>query len=177
MQPKVDGGEKVGYTDSIDFGGGSMKTMNTAEYISMLRELLAAGQTVNLPVAGNSMLPFLIHNRDSVTLKFPDRPVTIGDIALYQRPTGEYILHRVCRMDSGGFYAVGDAQQLIEGPLDPGSIFGIVISARRKGKTMAPGGFWWEFFEHVWIRLIPLRHRLMRLWGIRIPDGKGAHHE
>lgn len=154
-----------------------MLTMDTNEYISMLRELLAAGQVVQLPVSGNSMLPLLIDKRDSVTLVRPETPLKVGDIVLYQRSTGEYILHRVCRITHQGFYALGDAQMLIEGPLDPGCVFGRVTAIRRKGKSLSHGSIWWEFFEHIWIRMIPCRHTLMRLYGIRFPDGKGARHE
>lgn len=154
-----------------------MYTVDTNEYISMLRELLDAGQTVQLPVSGNSMLPFLIHNRDSVTLTRPETPLKAGDIVLYQRPTGEYILHRICRITDQGFYALGDAQMLIEGPLDPDCVFGRVTAAVRKGKTLTPGTPLWDFFARVWIRMIPCRHVLMRLYGIRFPDGKGAAYE
>ncbi len=151
-----------------------MKIVDTTEYISALGELLAAGQTVHLPVAGNSMLPLLVHNRDNVTLERSDTPLKKGDIVLYQRQSGEYILHRICRVTGDGFYAVGDAQQSIEGPLPENTVLGRVTSLRRKGKNLAPGNFWWEFFEHIWIRLIPCRHFLMKLYGIRIPSGKGG---
>lgn len=154
-----------------------MRTVDTTEYITMLRGLLSQGQTVQLPVSGNSMLPFLIHNRDSVTLCRPDSALKVGDIVLYQRPGGEYILHRVCRVTAEGIFCVGDAQQLVEGPLPPDCVSARASAVCRKGKTLAPGDAMWEFFEHVWIRMIPCRHAIMRLYGIRFPDGKGAAHE
>lgn len=33
----------------------------------------------------------------------------------------------------------------------------LVTAVRRKGKLLQPGSFWWDFFEKVWIRVIPLR--------------------
>lgn len=33
----------------------------------------------------------------------------------------------------------------------------LVTAVRRKGKLLQPGSFWWNFFEKVWIRVIPLR--------------------
>ena len=56
---------------------------------------------------------------------------------------------------------MGDAQMEIEGPVKREQIFAIVTKARRKGKWIQKGNFWWEFFEHVWIRIIPLR-RIIR---------------
>ena len=66
-------------------------------------------------------------------------------------------MHRICRVRPEGFYLVGDAQTEIEGPIRREQIFGRVVSVRRKGRRIGPGNFWWEFFEHVWIRVIPLR--------------------
>lgn len=154
-----------------------MYTVDTNEYISMLRELLDAGQTVQLPVSGNSMLPFLIHNRDNVTLSPPGSALEVGDIVLYQRPGGQYILHRICRITQAGIFCIGDAQQQVEGPIAPKAVFGRVTAAVRKGKALTPGTPLWDFFARVWIRMIPCRHGLMRLYGIRFPDGKGAAHE
>ena len=31
------------------------------------------------------------------------------------------------------------------------------IAVRRREKLLQPGSFWWDFFEKVWIRVIPLR--------------------
>lgn len=33
----------------------------------------------------------------------------------------------------------------------------LVTAVRRKEKLLQPGSFWWDFFEKVWIRVIPLR--------------------
>lgn len=154
-----------------------MKQVDTQSYISMLRELVEQGHEVSLPIAGNSMLPFLIHNRDAVYFRKPERPLRVGDMVFYQRKNGQYIMHRICRITKDGIYTVGDAQQLIEGPLQETQIFARVTAVLRKGKRIGPGSFWWEFFEHIWIRIIPCRHALMRLYGIRFTPGKGEDHD
>lgn len=33
----------------------------------------------------------------------------------------------------------------------------LVTAVRRKEELLQPGSFWWDFFEKVWIRVIPLR--------------------
>ena len=45
-------------------------------------------------------------------------------------------------------------------------VFAVVRSATRKGKCQKPGCFWWDFFAHVWTHLLPLRHRLQRVYQI-----------
>lgn len=40
-------------------------------------------------------------------------------------------------------------------------IFALITKVRRKEKWLEPGDFWWEFFEHVWLHMIPLRRGIM----------------
>lgn len=133
------------------------KVLDTEEYVSVLKEVIESGKETGIRIAGNSMSPFLAHERDYVYLKKPDRELKKGDIVFFQRRNGQYILHRICRCTPEGFYIVGDAQMEIEGPVERGQIFAIVTKACRKGKWIQKGDFWWDFFERVWINMIPLR--------------------
>ena len=49
-----------------------------------------------------------------------------------------------------------------------------VTQVERKGKRLAPGSFWWGFFEKVWIRMIPLRPMGNRIY--RLLQGKRPAH-
>ena len=131
-----------------------MIQLDTQEYVSALRELTEQGKEVSMRIWGSSMTPFLVHERDTVFFKKPDRPLKKGDIVFYQRQNGRYILHRVFDIKENGYYMVGDAQQQIEGPLQRDQIFAVVTRACRKGKMIGPGDFWWEFFAKVWIRMV-----------------------
>ena len=143
-----------------------MKKVDTSEYISMLRELTDQGSEVQVRISGNSMLPFLADQRDFIYFKHPDRPLRRGDMVVYQRQNGQYIAHRVWKAKPEGVYLVGDAQEQIEGPLSEAQVFGLVTKVQRKGKWIGPGDLWWEFFEHVWVRMVPLRIPVMRLYGL-----------
>ena len=123
------------------------------------RRLLQENSGIELPlvVSGNSMSPFLIGDRDTVYLARLERPVRRGDILLYRRDSGAYILHRVYRAGQGTLTMVGDAQQVLETGIRRDQILAVVTRAERKGKLLGPGSFWWEFFEKVWIRLVPVR--------------------
>lgn len=141
-----------------------MKVIDTKEYVSIFRELTEADREVGMKIAGNSMAPFLIHERDYIHFKKPDRPLVRGDMVFYQRKTGQFIMHRIFKVDGEDFYMVGDAQQEIEGPIQRQQIFALVTRVRRKGKWVEPGDFWWEFFENMWIRMVPARHLIMRVY-------------
>ncbi len=141
-----------------------MKTFDTAAYISMLRELTEQGNEVSVAVKGGSMTPFLADQRDTIFFRKPDSPLTVGQIVFYQRPNGQFVVHRICKIRNGQLYIVGDAQQEIEGPVSPNQVFARVTRIRRKNKMIGPGDFWWEFFEHIWIHVIPLRRTIMRAY-------------
>ena len=136
-----------------------MKLVNTQEYVSMLRELTEQGREVNMLISGNSMSPFLMHGRDSIRLKKPERKLRKGDMVFFQRKSGKFVMHRIIRVRKEGFYLLGDSQQSseIEGPIKECQIFALITSVCRKGRWIGPGNFWWEFFEHYWIRMIPFR--------------------
>ena len=144
------------------------RVVDTNEYVTVLRELAGEGREVSMLVVGSSMSPFLCHKRDYIYFTKPDRELRRGDMVFYQRDTGQYVMHRIYKRKKDDYYMVGDAQTQIEGPLRRDQIFARIIKVKRKGRIIEPGNFWWEFFEHVWIRIIPLRkvtEKLYSLWG------------
>lgn len=141
-----------------------MREVDTQEYLSVLKELVEEGHHVSLLISGSSMSPFLIHHRDTIYFKKPDRELKVGDMVFYRRGNGKYIMHRIRRIRPEGFYMIGDAQTEIEGPLQREQIFGLITAVERKGKRIQPGDFWWEFFARVWLRIIPLRGLINRIY-------------
>ena len=140
------------------------KVVDTREYVSVLQELTEEGRTVSLLISGNSMLPFLVHERDYIFFRKPENGLKKGDTVFFRRDTGEYVMHRICKVKDDQYFIVGDAQNVIEGPVRRDQIFAKVIRVERKGRQIGPGNFWWEFFEHLWINLIPFRRRLVRIY-------------
>lgn len=130
------------------------------------RELLKNEEIEALPliISGNSMAPFLIHGRDTVYLSRLERPVRRGDVLLYQRTGGAYILHRVYAVKDDSYTMVGDGQVQLEPGIRREQVIAVMTSAIRKGKRQAPGSFWWEFFEKVWIHMVPVRMRVWRTY-------------
>ena len=142
-----------------------VKQVDTREYVSVLREIAEEGKVVSMLIAGSSMAPFLCHNRDYIYFTKPERELRRGDMVFYQRDSGQYVMHRIYRVKHEGYYMVGDAQTQIEGPLRRDQIFAVITQVKRAGKMIRPGDFWWEFFEHIWIRIVPARRTVMALYG------------
>ena len=142
------------------------RTVDIHTYLPVLMELLEQGESVSLTVTGNSMSPFLVHGRDQISFQKPSAPLKRGDMAFFCRVNGDYVMHRVLRAEEDGYFLVGDGQQEVEGPVRPGQVFAVVKKVCRKGRWIGPGDFWWDFFAGPWLRLLPLRPLLRRLYGV-----------
>ncbi|MGN0358509.1 MAG: S24/S26 family peptidase [Blautia sp.] len=142
------------------------KIVEADVYIPVIRGLIEEGNTVPFLITGNSMSPFMVHERDTILLKKPEYPLKKGTMAFYQRKNGQYVMHRICKIKDSKYYFVGDAQTVVEGPLEPEQVFAVVCGVKRKGKLEEPGTFWWEFFEHIWLLLRPVRPFLRCLYTV-----------
>lgn len=131
-----------------------------------LKEMLSAGASVPIVVTGSSMVPFLRHQKDVVYLRSPDlMPPKRGDILFFQRDTGEFILHRLYRIVNGNFIINGDAQNWFEG-ITPNQVLGVVEKiSRNKGKKFSPRRLDWKVMSTIWRWLLPVRPRLLNLFG------------
>ena len=140
-----------------------VKVLPAEELLPQLMELLEHTSAVPLTVTGNSMTPFLQPERDTVYLKKQACPVKKGDIVLYKRKNGQYILHRVYRATPEELQLIGDGQTGIEPGISPQSVIAVVDAVRRNGKLLKRGHPVWFFYEKLWLNMIPLRPRIRGL--------------
>lgn len=129
------------------------------------RELLKDDSIESLPllISGNSMAPFLIHQRDTVYLSRLQKPLKKGDVVLYLRDNGSYVLHRIVQINNDQYSMIGDGQFHIEKGIRHDQIIAVMTSVQRKGKILKPGDFWWNFFEKCWIHMISFRKGILNL--------------
>ena len=79
--------------------------------VPLIRLQLENGGRSHLVVTGISMHPTLRHGRDRVELIPPPEKLARGDLILYRRDNGRYILHRiVSKPCNGSFTCSGDNQ-------------------------------------------------------------------
>ena len=136
------------------------------------RKLLQEEDVKELPltITGNSMIPFLIHGRDTVWLSRLTHPARRGDVLLYRRDNGAYVLHRVYAVTPESYTMVGDAQTELEHGIRPDQIIAVVTRVTRKERELRPGSFWWDFFETTWLRFLPMRRPIHKLYTIMKPQ-------
>ena len=87
-----------------------------------------------------------------------------GDIALFKRQDGQYILHRIYKIKQDGYYFVGDNQNIcdIEGPIRREQICAVVYKARRHGIEIQEKDFIWRLFRREWRWAIRWRRQIKR---------------
>ena len=112
-----------------------MKRMDTRAYVGMLKELVEQGREVRMVISGSSMAPFLIHGRDSIFFRAPERELRKGDIVFYERPGGQFVVHRICRVHADGYDIIGDAQTEIEHHVQRKQIFARDKSGTKRKNT------------------------------------------
>ncbi len=105
-----------------------------------MEETFRTGGCFRIYPRGVSMLPLLREGIDSVLL-CRDRAPAVGDIVLFRRPSGSFILHRVYKIEGDSFYAVADNQPSLppEGPLPLSSITARVSGVFRENTRMSEG--------------------------------------
>lgn len=143
--------------------------VDTREYVSVLKEMVEQGHEVSMTIAGTSMEPFLVHNRDRIYFQKPEEPIKKGDMVFFQRKTGEYVMHRVIKVRNHQYYLAGDHQTFLEGPIDRGQIFAKVVSVERDGVWLSEKDRIWKFYADTRRRLFLARkvfNKLKRIIGL-----------
>ena len=153
-----------------------VKVASPEQVIEPLLRLMDEMDAVPLVISGGSMTPFLVHGRDTVYLSRVTKPLRKGDMALYQRTNGSYVLHRVLKAEEEAYTMLGDAQIHPEPGIKPVQLRAVVTAVRRKGKLLQKGSFWWDFFEKVWIRMVAIRPMVRKTYVTtkRLLGNKGA---
>jgi hypothetical protein len=142
-----------------------VKQVKANQMFPVIMEIFLNQSRVLIAVTGMSMYPFLRENIDSVELSNSSyENICYGDIVLILRESGEYVLHRVLKKEIDCFYMIGDAQMWIEGPLYPNQLIAVVTAVCRKDKKIECSNFWWKLLSLVWLKLIPFRSVLIRLY-------------
>ena len=83
---------------------------------------------------GTSMNPMLVQGRDKVFIKKALPPLNRGDIALYKRRDGSYILHRVHKVYTSTYAMLGDNHFTVEYGVPFGAVLGVVEGYYRGDK-------------------------------------------
>ncbi len=134
------------------------------ELLPMMEDSFRQGMTVTLGVTGNSMLPLFRDRRDSVILS-PCDPLSLrrGDVPLYRRPDGKFVLHRIIHVKKDTYELAGDAQRTLECDLPKSCVLAVMTGFVRKGKVGSCRHAWYRLYSFFWMLARPVRPYLFRV--------------
>ncbi|MCX7709016.1 MAG: S24/S26 family peptidase [Clostridia bacterium] len=136
----------------------ALKKVKAELMMPLVKDILKSGGSTRITVTGMSMVPFLRENIDSVELSpISFEMISLGDIVMVLRDTGEYVLHRVLRKEKDCFFMIGDAQHWIEGPLRPDQLVAGVTAVCRRNTRIDCSATAWRLLSMLWIYMLPLR--------------------
>lgn len=123
------------------------------ELYHLLEEQLAHG-SAQLPVTGSSMSPTLRGGRDLVRL---ERKACLhrGDVILYRRSNGQYVLHRLMKVGEAALICCGD-RQVEKETVQPHQVLAVVTAFCRKGIWRDVKSPIYRLYVQFWM-ILPLR--------------------
>lgn len=121
-----------------------------------IEEQLRLGKSVITYTKGTSMKPLLIEGKSYVVVSPITEPLSVGDIPIFRRFDGKYVLHRLIRMDENYYYTRGDNCIGVE-QVPRAELLGVVTEISRKGKKIMLDSRGYRTYVAVWRALTPVR--------------------
>lgn len=144
------------------------QTMPMESLVQLLLLQMDNGGRARLTVTGYSMMPMLRNGTDAVELIKAVEKRKKGDIILYRRENGSYVLHRIIGLSDGGYVCCGDNQAMRE-PVSAQQVIAVVDGFYRNGKHYALNHAGYRLYTAICVGLVPLRGVYI---AIRRPLGK-----
>lgn len=125
--------------------------ISMSESEELIREVVESGGEFQLYPRGTSMLPLLRQGKDSVVLVKVPEQIKRGDIPLYRRADGHYVLHRVIRVEKDGTYTMcGDNQTQLERGITRDQMIATVSAISRKEKMRSVRAISYRAYCFLW---------------------------
>lgn len=134
------------------------KTVANEILLPEVGRLLAEGHKVELKTKGNSMLPFIVGDRDSVLL-CRHESLEPGDIVLAEIGPKHYVLHRIYEVSGNRLTLMGDGNiRGTEHCLTENILGTVELILKPDGRNIVPGK------ASVWKHLLPLRRLILGIY-------------
>lgn len=131
------------------------------DLLPRIRQTIAQGRTIAIGPKGTSMLPLIRQGIDFVELSaLPDK-LKKYDLPLYQRPDGQYVLHRIVKAEDT-YTCIGDNQYRLEIGVTHDQLIAVVTAIYRGEKRIPVTAFSYKAYCRFWHWTRPLRHLWLR---------------
>ena len=120
-------------------------------------DILARDGVLMYRGVGSSMLPAFRPDKDLMIVIPAARPLKKYDVALYRRPDGRYILHRVVGTRPDGYVMRGDNVERTEYGVADSDVLGVMTAFVRDGKRIEVASPSYRLYARIWTALYPVR--------------------
>ena len=107
-----------------------------ADLEPLIREVIDKGSTFTMMPRGTSMLPLIRQGKDSVILSPLKEETLPGDVVLYKRDNGQFVLHRVMMAKNGVYTMCGDNQVVFEKGIENRHLIAVASGIIRDGEEI-----------------------------------------
>ena len=143
-----------------------IKKTDIEAILPVILEKIKEGGSVKLKISGFSMYPLVASRRDSVLLTEADE-IKKGDVPLFKRADGSYVLHRIVGIKDGAYKVRGDYEQKIEYPVYPEQIVAKAKGFYRNERYINCEGFGYKVYKMFWMNTAWLRPFMLKIMAIR----------
>ncbi len=125
---------------------------------------LKAGRMVATKTTGVSMRPLLYERKTTAIIEPLRRELQVGELPIYQRPDGYYVIHRVVGVDPAHYYTRGDNCTDIE-KIPKSWALGVVVEILRGNRRIRVTDRGYRFYVAFWRWITPVRILYYRVRG------------
>ncbi len=122
-----------------------------------------------IPLEGDSMRPLIRRNRDHIMIVPLTRPLKLGDVVLFEKPSGRYVAHRVRRIKDSYIQTLGDRCWNPDQWIAPADVLGVAVMVERDGLYIPLDRPLARALGRLWMAWLPLRRGY---WRCRALAGK-----
>lgn len=116
-----------------------------------LEEIINLTGCLCVEIKGTSMNPLLKQGVNKVYIEKPKTRLKKGDVALYKRDSGEYVLHRVMKVLPDGYVFCGDNHFVLEYGITDKHIVGVMQGYYTGEKfTSVSKSFNYKLYKFFW---------------------------
>ena len=113
--------------------------------------------TARIRLDGNSMYPLIRRMQDYVTVNPVNRKIRKGDIVLFRRADGCFVVHRVRKIKGQMLVTMGDNCALPDREITADCVLGYITRVERGKRIINTDTFFRRVTGLAWQRILPLR--------------------
>lgn len=112
---------------------------------------------------GNSMYPLIRQGKDVLIIKKCNTRLKKMDVPLYKRESGQYVLHRIIKVNENDYVIRGDNTYSNETGIRDDQILGVLSGVIRSGKEISVNSFGYKLYSYFWYYTYYLRKIIIKI--------------